>query len=118
MSPDYRRDFETVEEHRQRLAREDQADPQTFEADIGAVLEEFIPEQPVSDTVVERDGFRHRVRVYANGTRITTGLGSPVEPLTGSDGIRPGSDAARAAFKAGREEEYIDRMKARYGRDW
>lgn len=118
MSPDYRRDFETVEEHRERLKREDQAEPQAFETDIGAVLEQFIPEQPVSDTVVERDGFRHRLRVYANGTRITTGLGSPVEPLPGSDGIRPGNDAAGAAFKAGREDEYIDRMKARYGGNW
>lgn len=118
MSPEYIRDFETVEEHRVRLKREDQAEPQTFETDIGAVLEEPIREQPVSDTIVERDGVRHRVRVYANGTRIISCLGEPIEPMPGSDGIRPGSEAAQAAFKAGREDEYIDRMKARYGGNW
>ena len=35
----FRRDFETVEEARQRLAREDQAEPLTVETDIGQVLD-------------------------------------------------------------------------------
>jgi hypothetical protein len=36
----FRRDFETVQEARQRLAREDQAEPLTVETDLGKVLEE------------------------------------------------------------------------------
>jgi len=111
---DFPRDFETVEEYRARVARESVfEEPVTCETDIGTVLEQFTPEQPVSDTVVNG----HRVRVYANGTRITSGLGQSIEDL-GNDGVRPGSVAARAAFKAGREDEYIDRMKARYGGEW
>ena len=40
MSKDhFRRDFETVEEHRARLASENQAEPQLFETDIGKVLD-------------------------------------------------------------------------------
>lgn len=35
-------------------------------------------------------------------------------PLT----ARPGSHWAAAAFKAGREDEYIDIMQARYGDEW
>lgn len=38
----------------------------------------------------------------------------PPPPLT----IRPGSHWAAAAFKAGREDEYIDAMRNRYGDDW
>jgi hypothetical protein len=29
--------------------------------------------------------------------------------------IKPGNQHAQAAFKEGREDEYIDRMKSRYG---
>jgi len=32
--------------------------------------------------------------------------------------IAPGNQHAQAAFKAGREDEYIDRMKSRYGGEW
>lgn len=32
--------------------------------------------------------------------------------------INPGNQHAAAAFKAGREDEYIDRMKGRYGGEW
>lgn len=32
--------------------------------------------------------------------------------------IKPGSYYARQAYKAGREEEYIDRMRSRYGGEW
>lgn len=32
--------------------------------------------------------------------------------------IAPGNQHAQAAFKAGREDEYIDRMKGRYGGEW
>jgi hypothetical protein len=31
---------------------------------------------------------------------------------------RPGSHYAAAAFKAGREDDYIDAMKSRYGGEW
>jgi hypothetical protein len=32
--------------------------------------------------------------------------------------VKPGSQHAQAAFKAGMEDEYIDRMKGRYGGDY
>lgn len=32
--------------------------------------------------------------------------------------IRPGSHWAAAAYKAGREDEYIDAMRSRYGEEW
>jgi hypothetical protein len=32
--------------------------------------------------------------------------------------IKPGNQHAQAAFKAGGEDEYIDRMKGRYGGEW
>jgi hypothetical protein len=32
--------------------------------------------------------------------------------------VKPGNQHAQAAFKAGREDEYIDRMKSRYGGEW
>jgi len=73
----FRRDFETVEEARKRLAREDHAEPLTVETDIGQVLDA----QP---TIV----------------------------------IKPGTQHARAAFRAGREDDYSDRMKSRYGSEW
>ena len=38
----------------------------------------------------------------------------PEPPLV----IRPGSHWAAAAFKAGREDEYIDAMRSRYGEEW
>jgi hypothetical protein len=76
---DFLRDFETVEEARQRLARDDQAEPLTVETDLGKVLDE--PARP---------------------------------PLV----IKPGNQHAAAAFKAGREDEYIDRMRSRYGGEW
>ena len=75
----FRRDFETVEEARKRLAREDQAEPLTVDTDLGQVLEE--PARP---------------------------------PLV----IKPGNQHARAALRAGREDEYSDRMKSRYGGEW
>lgn len=31
---------------------------------------------------------------------------------------KPGSQWAQAAYKAGREDEYIDVMKSRYGGEW
>ena len=39
----YRRDFETVEEAKARLAREDQAEPLMVETDIGKVLDALPP---------------------------------------------------------------------------
>ena len=32
--------------------------------------------------------------------------------------VRPGSHWAAAAYRAGREDEYIDAMKSRYGDEW
>jgi hypothetical protein len=32
--------------------------------------------------------------------------------------IAPGSQHAQAAFKEGREDEYVDTMQGRYGGDW
>jgi hypothetical protein len=39
----FRKDFETVEEAKARLAREDQADPLMVETDIGKVLDALPP---------------------------------------------------------------------------
>jgi hypothetical protein len=75
----FRRDFETVEEAKARLAREDQAEPLTVETDIGKVLDE--PARP---------------------------------PLV----IKPGRMNASRAFRAGREDEYSDRMRSKYGGEW
>ena len=120
MKDTYRRDFETVEEYHKRLDREMQ-DRASFDPDIGKVLEAEPREQAsdlVSDEIKELDGFRYRVRVYANGTRITTSMTNYGKPPAGGDFVRPGSVAARAAFKAGREDEYIDRMRNRFGGEW
>lgn len=75
----FRRDFETVEEAKARLAREDQAEPLTVETDIGKVLDE-----PARAPLV----------------------------------IKPGRMNASRAFRAGREDEYSDRMRAKYGGEW
>jgi len=75
----FRRDFETVEEAKARLAREDQAEPLMVETDIGRVLDE-----PARTPLV----------------------------------VKPGNQHAQAAFKARREDEYIDRMRSRYGGEW
>lgn len=75
----FRRDFETVEEAKARLAREDQAEPLRVETDIGKVLDE--PARP---------------------------------PLV----IKPGRMNASRAFQAGREDEYSDRMRSKYGGEW
>ena len=118
--PSFRRDFETAEDYLRRIAHE-MGDHATFEPDIGKVLDAE-PREPasdlVSDEMKELDGFRYRVRVYANGTRITTSMTNYGKPPAGGDFVRPGSIAALAAFKAGREEEYIDRMRNRFGGEW
>lgn len=74
----FRRDFETAEEFKARLAREDE--PLTVETDIGKVLDETLPGPPLT--------------------------------------VKPGNVHARAAYRAGREDEYIDRMQGRYGGEW
>lgn len=74
---DFRRDFETEQEYRRRLsASVDTA--QTFEADIGQVLE------PPKRTVI----------------------------------VKPGNYYARLAYEQGDDDEYSNRMKARYGGEW
>jgi hypothetical protein len=73
------RDFETVEEAKARLAREDQAEPLMVETDLGQVLEE--PARP---------------------------------PLV----IKPGRMNASRACRAGREDEYSDRMRSKFGGEW
>lgn len=47
---------------------------------------------------------------------FTTDIGKAIEqaPLV----IKPGSQHARAAFEAGREDEYSDRMRNLYGGEW
>jgi len=122
MKETFRRDFETVEEFRERVARE-AAGRATFDPDIGKVLEAE-PREPasdlVSDTSETRGNLIERVRVYANGTRITSWSFADgwTPPPGGGDGVKPGNAAAAAAFKAGREEEYIDRMRTRFGGEW
>jgi hypothetical protein len=73
------RDFETVEEARNRLATEDQAEPLTAETDIVTVLEDPM-----------------------------------IPPLV----IKPGRMNASRAYKRGREDEYSDRMRGKYGGEW
>ena len=75
----FRKDFETVEEMRARLAREDQAEPLTVETDMATVLDDPM-----------------------------------IPPLV----IKPGRMNASRAYKRGRENEYSDRMRAKYGGEW
>ena len=75
----FRKDFETVEEMKARLAREDQAEPLTVETDLGKVLDDPM-----------------------------------IPPLV----IKPGRMNASRAYKRGREDEYSDRMRAKYGGEW
>lgn len=51
-------------------------------------------------------------------TTFTTDIGSVLEPKLADIVIRPGSHHARAAFAAGREDEYSNRMKQKYGGEW
>ena len=46
--------------------------------------------------------------------RIEATRGPRPDPVV----IQPGSQHAAAAFKAGFEDEYIDRMNYRYGDEW
>jgi hypothetical protein len=51
----------------------------------------------------------------ASKATFTTDIGKAIEtPLV----IKPGSQHARAAAEAWREDEYSNRMKARYGGEW
>jgi hypothetical protein len=72
------RDFETADEAKRRLARDDQAEPLMVETDMAQVLEEQLPKLV----------------------------------------IEPGSHHAAAAFRAGREDDYSDRMRSKYGGEW
>ena len=74
----FRRDFETVEEARKRLASEDQAEPLTVETDLEKVLDEQLPKLV----------------------------------------IKPGRTHAAAAYRAGRDDDYSDRMRSKYGGEW
>lgn len=78
MSNEYRRDFETVEEYRNRLERDAQYRA-SFEPDMGKVLE-----QPPRPQIVIKPGYQH----------------------------------ARRAYELGMEDEYSNRMKARFGGEW
>lgn len=51
----------------------------------------------------------------AERATFTTDLGNVLEP---DIVIEPGSHHAAAAFKAGREDEYSNRMKQKYGGEW
>jgi hypothetical protein len=121
MKDTFRKDFESAEEYRLRLER-DAKDRATFETDLAAVLD-APARRPAADIVSdtsERVGDRIvRLRVYANGTRITSNYPTEeAETPLGGDGIKPGNQAAAAAFRLGREDEYIDRMRSRYGGEW
>lgn len=48
---------------------------------------------------------------------FTTDIGSVLEPESDIV-VKPGSQHASAAFKVGREDEYSNRMKQRYGGEW
>lgn len=56
-----------------------------------------------------RDAVRERAT-------FTTDIGAAIDatPLT----IEPGSQHYLAAMRQGREDEYCDRMRARYGGEW
>jgi hypothetical protein len=56
----FRRDFETVQEARQRLAREDQAEPLTVETDIGQVLD-------ARQKIVIKPGTQHARAAFRDG---------------------------------------------------
>jgi hypothetical protein len=51
----------------------------------------------------------------AQRATFTADIGKVLEP---DIVIKPGSQHANAAFKAGREDEYSNRMKQRYGGEW
>lgn len=51
----------------------------------------------------------------AHRATFTTDLGKALEP---DIVIKPGSQHANAAAKVGREDEYSNRMKAKYGGEW
>ena len=51
----------------------------------------------------------------AQRATFTTDLGKVLEP---DIVIKPGSHHANAAFKAGREDEYSNRMKQKYGAEY
>lgn len=58
---------------------------------------------------------------YADGGRLTySKYKTPeVDPTSSMPLLlRPGAHYANAWFKAGREDEYIDGMKAAYGDEW
>lgn len=50
---------------------------------------------------------------------VETDLGKVLEePARPPLVIKPGNQHARAAFRAGREDEYSDRMKSKYGGEY
>lgn len=79
------------------------------------------------DEDIDRERSRRRWNAYldeidaeireerAQRATFTTDLGKVLEP---DIVIKPGSQHANAAFKAGREDEYSNRMKQRYGGEW
>jgi hypothetical protein len=56
---------------------------------------------------------------HAEPLMVETDIGKVLEePARPPLVIKPGNQHARAAFRAGREDEYIDRMRSRYGGEW
>lgn len=49
---------------------------------------------------------------------FTTDIGSVLETQQADIVIKPGSQHARAAMEAGREDEYSNRMRRLYGGEW
>lgn len=83
------------------------------------------------DEDIDRESARRRWNAYLDDldaeireearerATFTTDIGSVLEPQQQADiVIKPGSQHARAAFKAGREDEYSNRMKQKYGGEW
>jgi len=61
--------------------------------------------------------YAKRLAAQSDEPQDETPATTPVQqlpPLT----IKPGSQHARDAMRAGRDDEYSDRMRARYGGEW
>jgi hypothetical protein len=55
---------------------------------------------------------------HAEPLMVETDIGKVLDEQRPPLVIKPGNQHARAAFRAGREDEYIDRMRSRYGGEW
>lgn len=71
------------------------------------------------ETVEEYRARVARESVFEEPVTCETDLGKVLEPPAKPPlQIKPGSYYARLAYEAGDEDEYSNRMKARYGGEW